>query len=103
MGERAGVKQVANIEREKHPIKCITFGATSLADRHPATGDFDGNVDVWDLEHKSSVWQVKGHSSMINAIDGVGGGATTSSSVDIGAPELVTGSRDGSVKVQGLF
>ena len=94
-----GVKQLANMEREKHPIKCITFGATSLADRHPATGDFDGKIDVWDLENKSSIWQVKGHTAMVNAIDGIGGGATTSSAADIGAPELVTGSRDGSVKV----
>ena len=99
MGERGGITQLANLEREKHPIKCVTFGATSLADRRPATGDFGGNIDVWDLESKASIWQVKGHTSMINAIDGIGGGATSSSSVDIGAPELVTGSRDGTVKV----
>ena len=97
MGEKEGMKQLETIEREKHPIKCITFGATSLTDRRPATGDFDGKVDVWDLENKTSIWQVKGHTSMINAIDGIGGG--TSSSSDIGAPELATGSRDGSVKV----
>ena len=99
MGETEGMKVLATMERDKHPIKCITFGATSIADRQPATGDFEGKIDVWDLENKCSIWQVKGHTSMVNAIDGVGGGALTSSSTDIGAPELVTGSRDGSVKV----
>ena len=41
-----------NIERKRHPFKCLTFGATNLADRQPATGDFDGNINVWDLENK---------------------------------------------------
>ena len=41
-----------NIERKRHPFKCITFGATSLADRQPTTGDFDGNINVWDIENK---------------------------------------------------
>ena len=40
------------IERKRHPFKCLTFGATTLEERHPATGDFDGNINVWDLENK---------------------------------------------------
>lgn len=40
------------------------------------------------------VYSVKGHKSLINCIDGIGG-----LNVGYGAPELVTGSRDGSVKV----
>ena len=98
MAERGeGLKQLATMERQKHSFKCITFGATSLADRHPASGDFDGNIDVWDLENKTSIWKVKGHSSIVNAIDGVGGGSLDTA--DVGAPEIVSGSRDGSVKV----
>jgi len=30
----------------------LTFGGSAFADRHPATGDFDGNINVWDLENK---------------------------------------------------
>ncbi|XP_018309025.1 WD repeat-containing protein 92 isoform X2 [Mycetomoellerius zeteki] len=65
------LKLVKNIERSNQ-IKCGTFKASSLRDRYLATGDF----------------------KIINAIDGVAG-----ASIGCGAPELVTGSRDGSVKV----
>lgn len=48
-----------------------------------------------DLEKLGTpVFQVKGHTSIINAIDGIGG-----LNVGSGAPEIVTGSRDGCVKV----
>lgn len=40
------------------------------------------------------IYSVKGHSEIINSIDGCGG-----LGIGGGAPELVTGSRDGSVKV----
>lgn len=44
-----------------------------------------------DLERlENPVYSVQGHGSIINAIDGVGG-----QDVGYGAPELVTGSRDG--------
>ena len=85
-----------DVER-KHPFKCLTFGASSLENRNPATGDFEGNVELWDLEKGESVWNVRGHTSIVNSIDGIGGGAVGHSR--IGAPELATGSRDGSVKV----
>ena len=48
--------------------------------------------------YNNLVWSVKGHASIVNAIDGVGGKAMSSSS-DVGTPEIVSGSRDGSVKV----
>jgi len=48
-----------------------------------------------DLENSEiPVYSVKGHSEIINSIDGCGG-----LGIGGGAPELVTGSRDGSVKV----
>ena len=34
-------------------VKCGTFGASSLEDRHLTVGDFDGNVHTWDLEDLS--------------------------------------------------
>lgn len=34
------------VEKPK-PLKCGTFGASSLQQRHIATGDFDGNLSIW--------------------------------------------------------
>ncbi|XP_046402355.1 dynein axonemal assembly factor 10 isoform X2 [Ischnura elegans] len=76
-------------------FKCGTFGASSLKDRHLATGDFEGKLQVWNLEDLTfPVYSVKAHKEIINCIDGIGGQGTS-----IGAPEIVTGSRDGLVKV----
>ncbi|CAM4725011.1 unnamed protein product [Leuciscus chuanchicus] len=88
------LKLVKEIEKPK-PIKCGTFGASSLQHRHLATGDFDGNLNVWNLEvPECPVYSVKAHKEIINAVDGVGG-----LGIGDGAPEIVTGSRDGTVKV----
>merc|ERR1711939_388991 len=83
-------------ESEKHAaFKCGTFGASSLAERHLATGDFDGRLSIWDLERtEMPVYSVKAHDVIVNAIDGCGG-----LNIGYGAPELVTGSRDGTVRV----
>lgn len=83
-------------ETEKgKPFKCGTFGASGLKTRHFATGDFDGRLQLWDLEDSTvPVYSVKAHKEIINCIDGIGG-----LTVGCGAPEIVTGSRDGSVKV----
>uniref|UniRef100_A0A673LA56 WD repeat-containing protein 92-like n=1 Tax=Sinocyclocheilus rhinocerous TaxID=307959 RepID=A0A673LA56_9TELE len=75
---------VKEIEKAK-PIKCGTFGATSLQQRHLATGDFDGSLNVWNLEvPESPVYSVKAHKEIINSIDGVGG-----LGIGDGAPEIV--------------
>merc|ERR1719510_1619806 len=78
------------------PIKCGTFGATSFEDRYLATGDFVGHLALWDLEYLSQgpIFSVKGHDQIINSIDGVAG-----LGIGRGAPEIVTASRDGNVKV----
>jgi len=84
------------MESEKqHGFKCCTFGASSLVDRHLATGDYEGRMAIWNLEHMDlPVFSVKAHNSMVNCIDGLGG-----LGIGYGAPEIVTGGRDGAVKV----
>ncbi|XP_049592865.1 dynein axonemal assembly factor 10 [Syngnathus scovelli] len=90
-GEAQLIKEV---EKAK-PIKCGTFGASSLRQRHLATGDFDGNLNIWNLEEPNiPVYSVKAHKEIVNCIDAVGG-----LNIGDGAPEIVTGSRDGTVKV----
>ncbi|KAF6321935.1 WD repeat domain 92 [Rhinolophus ferrumequinum] len=92
--QHGDLKLLREIEKAK-PIKCGTFGATSLQQRYLATGDFAGNLHIWNLEApESPVYSVKGHKEIINTIDGVGG-----LGIGEGAPEIVTGSRDGTVKV----
>eukprot|EP01104_Vermistella_antarctica_P015665 TRINITY_DN5193_c0_g1_i1.p1 TRINITY_DN5193_c0_g1~~TRINITY_DN5193_c0_g1_i1.p1 ORF type:complete len:393 (+),score=72.25 TRINITY_DN5193_c0_g1_i1:223-1401(+) len=68
-------------------LKCCALGARSVSDGHLATGDFDGTVTLWDVEHLNlPLHTLRAHTSIVNAIDG--SGAT-----------LVTGSRDGAVRV----
>ncbi|GFS55428.1 WD repeat-containing protein 92, partial [Trichonephila inaurata madagascariensis] len=65
-------------------LKCGTFGASALHQRHLATGDFEGNLQVWDMEALDSpIYDVRGHTQIINAIDGVGG-----LGIGAGAPEI---------------
>ncbi|XP_023298728.2 dynein axonemal assembly factor 10 [Lucilia cuprina] len=86
--------RVKSIEK-KSAFKCGSFGASSLRNRHMAIGDFQGRLQVLDLERPEiPVYNVEAHSSIINCIDALGG-----KQMDCGAPEIVTGSRDGSVKV----
>ena len=55
-----------------------------------AIGGFKGKLNVIDLETGKSVYSYQGHKSIINSIDGIGG-----LNIGKGAPELVTGGRDG--------
>lgn len=85
---------ISEVEKSK-AIKCGTFAASSLAERCLATGDFEGKIQVWNLEDMAQpVYSASGHSDMINCIDGVGGMCVGS-----GAPEIATGGRDGVVNV----
>ncbi|XP_012254834.1 dynein axonemal assembly factor 10 [Athalia rosae] len=89
-----GLKLVKDIERS-NPMKCGTFGASNLRERYLATGDFKGRLNMYNLEDPSiPIYSVNAHKEIINSIDGIGG-----QTVGCGAPELVTGSKDGSVKV----
>lgn len=76
-------------------IKCGTFGASSIEERHLACGDYKGNLSIYDLSRQDvPVFSVQGHNGIINACDGIGG-----QTVGYGAPEIVTGGRDGCVRV----
>ncbi|OXU30310.1 hypothetical protein TSAR_015426 [Trichomalopsis sarcophagae] len=88
------INLVKSIERPSS-IKCGTFKASSLRDRYLATGDFKGKLSIYDLENPSvAVYSANAHNEIINAIDGIGG-----DTIGCGAPEILTGSRDGTVKV----
>jgi WD40 repeat protein len=76
-------------------FKCGTFGASTLQDRHLATGDFKGRLSIWDLNRTDSpIYSVQAHAACVNVVDGCGG-----QNIGYGACELVTGSRDGCVRV----
>ena len=94
--ELAGTEIKLTKEMEKKTsFKCGTFGASGLAERQLATGNFEGYLQLWDLEHADKpIMDVKAHTSIVNAIDGCGGQAK-----GYGAPELVTSGRDGAVRV----
>ncbi|XP_045480770.1 dynein axonemal assembly factor 10 [Harmonia axyridis] len=89
-----GIEKVTEFMKKDH-FKCGTFDASNLRNRHLATGDFGGRLQVWDLEDTLlPVYQTTKHKTVINAIDGVAG-----TSINCGAPEIATGSRDGIVMV----
>lgn len=91
---KGDVKLITDLEKST-TFKCGTFGAANLTTRFFATGDFKGKLAIWDLENPSlPVYSVNAHKEIINCIDGVGG-----LGIGEGAPELVTASRDGTVKV----
>jgi len=78
-----------------HGVKCGTFGASSIENRHLATGDHSGKLCIYDLDRMNTpVFSQQGHASIINSIDGCGG-----LGIGFGAPEIVTGGRDGCVRV----
>ncbi|GMI21142.1 hypothetical protein TeGR_g10611, partial [Tetraparma gracilis] len=78
-----------------HGIKCTTFGASSIEDRHVAFADYGGQLSVSSLERpEDPLYNVQAHASIVNCIDGVGG-----QNVGYGAPEIATGGRDGCVRV----
>jgi len=92
--EEDGLKSVTQVEK-KAAFKCLSFGLSRAPVRLLATGDFDGNVCVWNLDqpHHPS-FSTKGHQTLVNAVDACGG-----TSRGGGAPELVSAGRDGLVRL----
>eukprot|EP01063_Lacrimia_lanifica_P013748 TRINITY_DN2035_c0_g1_i2.p2 TRINITY_DN2035_c0_g1~~TRINITY_DN2035_c0_g1_i2.p2 ORF type:complete len:364 (+),score=104.29 TRINITY_DN2035_c0_g1_i2:119-1210(+) len=80
----------AEIEKPA-PFKCMTFNHSHAETRTLATGNFVGELQLWDLERTDApIFQTKAHKTIINGIDGA---------CNNGPPEILTGSRDGAVKV----
>ena len=76
-------------------IKCGTFGASSIEERYISVGDHAGLLSIYDLDRpESAVFSQQAHTSIINAIDGCGG-----LGIGYGAPEILTGGRDGCVRL----
>lgn len=83
--------------KKENPFKCCSFGASSFVSRDLALGDFEGNFLIFDLEKGSSIYEIKkAHKSLIYTIDAVGG------NLNYGTPEVVTGGKDGNVKIWDL-
>lgn len=74
----------------KAGIKCTTFGACGNGKQHLAFGDFAGVLNIVDLETKKIFYSTIAHEKLVNCIDGIGG-----LDIGYGAPEIVTGGRDG--------
>lgn len=75
----------------KSSYKCGSFGASTLRKPQLAVGDFDGMMNILDFERPSQpIFSVEAHKGIINSIDAIGG-----TSLVCGAPEIVTGGRDG--------
>ena len=82
---------------KESPFKCCSFGASSFASRDLALGDFEGNFQIFDLEKGTPNYEIKkAHKSIIYAIDAVG------SNITYGTEEVVTGGKDGNVKIWDL-
>lgn len=94
------IKGKLDLESEfikENPFKCCSFGASSFASRDLALGDFEGNLQILDLEKGIPNYEIKkAHKSIIFTIDAVGG------NLNNGTPEVVTGGKDGIVKVWDL-
>ena len=82
---------------QNYPSKCCTFGISSFSSRDLALGDFDGNLSVIDLERCEFNYEIKkAHKGIIQSIDGLG------IKNNQGPPEIVTGGKDGLVKLWDL-
>jgi WD40 repeat protein len=102
-----GIIQIYNLNQGKlsieseyiqnYPSKCCTFGISSFSSRDLALGDFDGNLSVIDLEKGEFNYEIKkAHKGIIQSIDGLG------IKNNQGPPEIVTGGKDGLVKLWDL-
>ena len=89
--ENEGVKLNKELEK-KAAFKCGTFGASSFRERHLATGNFEGYLQLWDLQRpEKPLMDVKARtrSSTPSTAPGVRGAATAPNS----SPAAATGAR----------
>ena len=92
-----GKLEIVSEFQKEYGFKCSTFGASSLSSRDLAVGDFEGNLIIYDLVKGTPNYEIKkAHKSIIYSIDAVGNNIT------YGTEEVVTGGKDGSVKIWDL-
>lgn len=81
--------EIQTVQEYEKPvsIECATLRSSSINKRHLAVGNYEGDLEILDLEHSAkSIYSVKAHKGLIYCIDGTGG-----LGIGCGAPELVTG------------
>ncbi|KAG2235856.1 hypothetical protein INT48_003968 [Thamnidium elegans] len=80
------------LKRETETNSAVRCGTVTEQARNFATGDFDGQLQIWDLQRFDiPLTSFKAHESIINTIDSLNQASEPQ--------ELVTGSRDGCIKV----
>ena len=91
ISSRLNMKAKGKCEYE-HAMKCGTFAGSDTIEREFFAGDFCGQLLCWDMENLTKPTRVikNSHESIINSIDGC---------YNKLSKVIVTGSRDGSVKV----
>ncbi|KAF9422301.1 hypothetical protein BGZ94_008606 [Podila epigama] len=96
-------KLVVQSESEKKAqFKSGTFRAGGAHPPRLITGDFDGHVNIWDLNRTEvPVATINAHKDIVTCIDGAGGSNTINTSSGSLQPrqEFVTGCRDGTIKL----
>lgn len=75
-------------------FKTGTFGACPIGDSKIAIGEMAGDLLIYDIEACKTIYKVKAHEKMVNFVDGIGG-----QDIGYGAPEILTGGRDGCVRL----
>ncbi|MBM3469164.1 MAG: WD40 repeat domain-containing protein [Alphaproteobacteria bacterium] len=89
-----GELKVISIIENTRGVKSGTFAASPSSHLCFAFGDLAGNLSILDLEKEKVFWQAQAHSKVVNCVDGAG-----SEGNGYGPCEIVTGGRDGSVRI----
>ena len=87
------IKEVHTYQTGKG-FKCGNFGACLVGEAKIAIGEMSGDLLIYDIEAQKQIYKVKAHDKMVNFVDGIGGQNT-----GYGAPEILTGGRDGCVRL----
>lgn len=74
-------------------IRCGTFAASPLVDRHLATGSLDGTLHIWDSDTLTIHASADAHDGVINTLGGCGGGGAEVSSFRLHALLMYTTNR----------
>jgi len=73
----------------ENTLRCSTLETSNVSNRQIGTGDFSGNLCIWDLETMKQEKSVGAHADVLTCISGDSSTSTN----------IVTGGRDGEVKL----